>query len=143
MGYDAAEFADYSAYTVRGPNSSTAECQVHSLGEKPLCILIGPDPSSDGYRFDHLQVHYATSQHQTVCVEQHYHHHGPNTPEVYTVLQGEMEIELDDGTTFELCAMQAIVLPPGVFHRMSKVSDDLILYNIKGSEPWIKERLYR
>lgn len=134
---------DLADIAVHEPQGDASGCQVHTLGAKPLCILIGPDPGEDGYRFNHLQVHYATSEHSTVCVEQHYHHHGPNTPEVYTVLRGEMELELEDGTTYYLHAPQAIVLPPGVFHRMSRVSPDLVLYNIKGSEPWIKERLYR
>lgn len=44
-------------------------------------------------------------------------HAHPNSDEMFIVVEGELEIDLDDGRTLRLAPWQAVTLPAGVVHR--------------------------
>ncbi|MYM81616.1 cupin domain-containing protein [Duganella sp. FT50W] len=58
--------------------------------------------------------------------EYHWHVH-PDTDDFFLVVKGEMEIDLDDGTTVSLSAGQLYVVPRGVSHRPRAAQEAHIL----------------
>jgi mannose-6-phosphate isomerase-like protein (cupin superfamily) len=58
--------------------------------------------------------------------EYHWHVH-PDTDDFFLVLQGELEIDLEDGTTVSLQPGQVYVVPRGVRHRPRALPEAHIL----------------
>ena len=48
--------------------------------------------------------------------EYRWHHH-PDSDELFLVVAGELEIDLEDGTRMTLAPWQAVVIPAGTVHR--------------------------